>query len=502
MKAKSITWMLSIFLIIPFALAEDLEISVNQSEYYFLIGEEAAVPIGVENTYDKAVSGMFRYTITQEINQGGFHYSSSNTQSKSYTFQEGSQKLNIGFGSSAQPMTLRVSIGFTYTEKEERIVELDEILIHFVKEESQKQNQQNRQKSSSEKVQEQQQSQQQKSIARQMQEGFDRMFNKQQQQNAQQRVQNNQLSQDSAALRQQMQQQMQQQQEMKEQFEKNLADNEEFQEHHKQLLQQGYNLSLAGLDPTNFTSGNFEFSYEKEGKKASLKGNMENNKIKAIEKTSTEDSRRIMEKLRKDEKFQEYDSGLKKEQFTQQQPEITQLGNKTHVKLQYQNPDNKTAIITAEIQENEVREVKLEREKNHSLLWLIAAALFLMLSYLAYRKYRKKPQIGAQPTEKPIDYRKEAGKLLEQAKELFKGRKEKDAYAKAAEAIRFYYRYKLGLKKEFTNSELIACLKKHRIKYAHTQKCLNLCSLVEFAKYKANKGEFDEIMSLAEKIIS
>ena len=38
-------------------------------------------------------------------------------------------------------------------------------------------------------------------------------------------------------------------------------------------------------------------------------------------------------------------------------------------------------------------------------------------------------------------------------------------------------------------------------KYSDTQKCLNLCGLVEFAKYKANKEDFDEIVKLAEDVI-
>ena len=107
----------------------------------------------------------------------------------------------------------------------------------------------------------------------------------------------------------------------------------------------------------------------------------------------------------------------------------------------------------------------------------------------------------AEPKEIKIDFKKESLKLLEEAKRLFKGKKEKNAYGKAAEAIRFYFSQKLGLRKELTNSDLVKELKKHKIEYENTQKCLNLTSLVEFAKYKTNKKDFDEIINLAERII-
>ena len=52
-----------------------------------------------------------------------------------------------------------------------------------------------------------------------------------------------------------------------------------------------------------------------------------------------------------------------------------------------------------------------------------------------------------------------------------------------------------------TNSELIEYMKEKKIPFEKIQHCLNLCGLVEFAKYKANRKDFDEIIDIAEKII-
>lgn len=499
---KKIILLLLILFVMPFVFAKDITMTVNQTEYYFLVGEDAVIPIEMENTYKKPIQGMFEYSIAQEINQGGIQYSSSNTESKSYSVEEGKHNLNFGITSSNQPSTLKADFSFNYEEKGQRIVELDGILIHFVSDQSQKQNQENQKTSKSEEV-KQQSKEEQKSIAQQMQEQLEKMFQQQPSQpSAQQRVQNNQMPQDSSALKEQMQKQMQEQQKLREEFEKNLADNPEFQQKHEEILQQGFELKGENLDPVTNNTGSFELNYEKGSETASLKGEMKNGTIENIQKSSSEDLRKIMEKLGQNEQFQKYDSELKNENFTQQLPEINQIGNKTQVKIQYKNENNETAAITAMIENDEVKEVKLERKRLKWRLWLMIALLMAVFAYLVYKKYFKVEEIEEKkPKERPINYKKEALKILEEAKKLFSSEKFKDAYGKAAKGIRFYYSYKLGLKREMTNTDLIKYLKKNKVSYQKTQKCLNLCSLVEFAKYTANKKDFDEIVKLAEKVI-
>ena len=119
--------------------AKELTLTLNQSEYYFVVGSEAVIPLEVDNSYDDAIKGMFSYTITQQVNQGGLSYSNSNTQSQSFTMPKNSETINLGFGSSNQPATLKVSLTFTYTDKEEKKVSLNDIMIHFVQDEREKQ---------------------------------------------------------------------------------------------------------------------------------------------------------------------------------------------------------------------------------------------------------------------------------------------------------------------------------------------------------------------------
>ncbi len=321
-----------------------------------------------------------------------------------------------------------------------------------------------------------------------------------------QKVQNNQMAQDSSALKQQMKQQMQEQQKMKEEFQKALAQDQQFQKNHQELLNVGYNLTSAKLNPTSNNSGDFEVNYKKDGKTASIKGNMVNGNVNEISKTSSDDIKKMMGILQKNPDYNKYNSLLKQQGFSPQNPQLQQEQNTTSITIHYANSNNETASIKAVIEDEKVKEIVVEGLRQKSYLWIAPLIMLLilssLLSYFIYLKYfKKKPEEKKEIATPLIDYRKEAKKLLDEAKRLFENQQEKDAYGKAAGAIRFYYSHKIGSKAEITNSDLINLLKKSKIGYLETQKCLNLCGLVEFAKYKANKKDFDEIIDLAVKEI-
>ncbi|MFQ5476947.1 MAG: hypothetical protein ACE5DT_07960, partial [Nitrosopumilus sp.] len=74
---------------LPLVFAEDLVMSVDQTEYYFLVGENAVIPLEIENNYGHQISGILQYIISQQIIQGNTQFSSSNTQSSTFTIDEG-----------------------------------------------------------------------------------------------------------------------------------------------------------------------------------------------------------------------------------------------------------------------------------------------------------------------------------------------------------------------------------------------------------------------------
>jgi len=520
MKAVSIKlWLLfliGLFLFSPIVNASlfssnDIKFSVDQKDYYFKTGEDAIIPLNIENDYAKQIDGILTYKYTQEINQGGIHMSSSNSQSTSLSVKDGKTTQGLNFGTSDSPLELDISLKFIYTEKESRVVNLDGIKIHFVSDENKKQNQQNKQSSSSEKYTQPQQSQNsgQDPFSQIQKELNQIMNNNQQPQNAQQALQNNQISQDSSALKQQIENQIKEQEAMKQEFQKQLAQNQDFQKEHQKLLNQGYNLTNSNVNPSSNNTGDFKLDYQnKDGDQAFLKGHMENGEIENLQKDTPESRQKILNQLEQNKQFQEYQKQLQRQGYYQQNTEVSQEQDKTNVKVNYAKQNNETATISADILNNTVQNVELQKsEKDKQNYWWILLILLLLtvFGYFAYKRLNNKPHqetdVVEKKKEKLFDYKSESIKLLEKSKKLFRQEQYKDAYGTAGQALRLFLSYENKLNKEITNDEIIKYLRYHKQEYKEAKECFDLCSLVEFAKYKANKKDFDKIINHAKKII-
>ena len=240
---------------------------------------------------------------------------------------------------------------------------------------------------------------------------------------------------------------------------------------------------------------------------------MENKEITNIQKLTAEDKERLINELNQNEDFIKLNNELNQKGYEKQNTEFLLEENKTKIKVNYNNSINQTPYISAEVIDEKIKDVKIENledEFSNNYYWLIyiliGIVLVIVSGYLIYYKYFKKnKKIGLDTqvidNDKPFDYKYEARKLLGQAKELFESDKYKDAYEKAGQAIRLYLSYKYDLKKETTNDEIIRYLKNKKMDFSKIKECFDLCCLVEFAKYKANKNDFDDILKIGERII-
>ncbi|MDG6229320.1 MAG: hypothetical protein QCH96_05090 [Candidatus Thermoplasmatota archaeon] len=485
--------LLLLFPLVP-ADNDDIVFTIDQKEYYFLTGQQAVIPLTINNTYGKDISGTMKYTITQEVDQNGFVYSSSNSNSQSYTVHPGNQTIGVNFGSSETPLTLRVSLSFSYTlDSENREVSLSDISIYFVPDKSQMDNQQDPQQATSEKITDATPSQN----------------DQQQPQTPMERLQNSQMTQDSAALKDQIQQQLDAQKQQQEAFEQTLFDNEKFMQHHQDLLDQGYTLTEKQLDALNNDSGDFDLTYQnKQGETATVQGSMEDGEITDIHKQTAEDRRQMMEALNQSQDFKQYKEQLHTEGFNQTSVSFDQKGNKTTMNLTYQNQKNETATITAEFQDNELQDVTLTRQEEMNPLFWILPLLFvaLLIGLFLYLRYKRRHPVSIsleqENRKEPFDHRAMAKRLLLEAEELYRQGQYKEAYAKAGQSLRLYLSYEHGICRELTNAEVIRFLKKKQYPYSEIKQCFDLCSLVEFAKYTANEKDFHAIRSTVGTIIS
>jgi len=391
---------LLILFIIPIVSADDIVIGTNQSTYYFKTGENAIIPIDLNNTYGEQIDGELKYTITQEINQGGAYYTNTNTQSTSFSISDGKSSVNFDFGTSDSPLTLKVILTFSYDHAQEnRAVILEEITIIFVSDETEMNNEENKIESSSEQI-------------------IDSQPNPQEQQpqTPQQQLQNSQQPQDSSAIKEQMEKQLQEQQQMNEEFENNLFNNSDFQNQHQQLLDQGYNITNQDFNPTDNNSGSFSMEYENEaGEKASLEGEMKDGEIENIRKQTEEDRQQMLDQLNQNEEFQKLHEQLEMDGFNQTNIEFLQDGNNTNIQIEYMDENNQTAAISADFIDGVLQDVKLDKEEiaDNDNLWLILLLVPLgLLGYYVYKKYIEKTSIAKETTiitqVKPFDYSSEA----------------------------------------------------------------------------------------------
>ena len=140
---------------------------------------------------------------------------------------------------------------------------------------------------------------------------------------------------------------------------------------------------------------------------------------------------------------------------------------------------------------------EVQKEKKNYWLILLLILFLAVLVYIAYRKISKKTSeevIVKKSISSPFDYKAESSALLKKSKQLFEKKEYKDAYMLAGQSLRLYLSYKNNLEKEITNDEIIEHLRKHKKSFKEAKACFDLCSLVEFAKYQANKEDFNKII--------
>ena len=343
------------------------------------------------------------------------------------------------------------------------------------------------------------------------QSGFDEEENNQQSSPAN-RVQNNQLNQNANELKQQLAEQIEEQKRMEEQFQKNLADNRDFQSRHHDLLGEGYKINDTKLNPFSNNTGKFEISYSSDSEEtATLRGEMVNGTMKQLLSQTAEDRSEIIDKLADDKQFANYNKKLISEGFNQSLPLFNIVSqNLTKITLPYKNKKNIENKIIADYINDSIKNVALEEEKNtekKNWQWLLLIPLLMALAWLVYSMAVKIPmkQVYKSEAKKPepeVDYLNEALNMLAESEKAFAGNKEKDAYEMVSQAIRFYFSYKLGIKKELNIAELMSALKKDRLGHLpYVEDCLNLCTMIEFAKYTAERKDFEHAVMIARSVI-
>ncbi|MEA1905681.1 MAG: hypothetical protein U9N12_01830 [Euryarchaeota archaeon] len=326
-------------------------------------------------------------------------------------------------------------------------------------------------------------------------------------------VRNNQLNQNTGAIKEEMQRELQKQQQMGDEFKKQIAENREFQKKHQELLNKGYNLTNASVNPASNNTGDFELGYQKPGgETARLAGSMENGSMQELMSQTSEDTSAIMTSLAQNPEFQRLDYGLNESGFKRGAAAFDQLSqNHTQITVPYVGEDGEKREICADYINGTIENVVIVGESGRAdLLWILILALIICAACVAgwfiYRKYLNKPAAPpAQPAENPenieIDYVTVAGGMISEARALFERGEEKEAYAKVSEALRFYFSHKFRANRELTGVETMHLLEKENRDVGTVKECLNRCELVEFAKSEPEAAEFRKMVEITDEMI-
>src|SRR5437867_461624 len=516
--------------------AQDILLSTNQTEYYFKTGENAIIPIEINNTYRKQISGTLEYAITQLINQGNIQLSNYNTEKKSLSVNEENTKVSLDLGKSDTPSNFTVNINFNYNENGDRIVSLGPIIIHFVSDESQKNtHQQNKMQSSSQPNTQSnqqdlfsQQQQQMEQLKNELLGNQQDLFSQQQQQmeqlqnnvlgnqqnlsqNKQQQLQNNQMTQDSNALKQQLEKQVQNQEQIKKEFEQKLFSNNDFLNRHKELLKNRYNMSRSNLNAISNVTGSFDIKYNStNGKWATLQGNMKNGTITEITEQSQAEQEKLLQKLKQNILYRQFHSKLLTEGFSQNDITFDANGNETNIILKYEDQKHANAKIIANFVNDEIKQVTLEDRNsnplNLMLLIIIVVTIVSAISiYFVIKKFINKERFtiidsSSIPNLKSFDHVTESKKLIDEAIKYHDKGRYKEAFGTAGKSIRLFLSHDSGIKREITSEELIQLIQKNNYPVDDIRECLKITDLVEFAKLKASEYDFKKIISLLNKL--
>ncbi len=322
---------------------------------------------------------------------------------------------------------------------------------------------------------------------------------------------NQQDNQNMQGIKKEMQDEQRKQQEQMQQLEKTIESDQEMYDEHKKLEDNGYKLAEKDINPESGETGDFEYKYQKEnGDTASIKGQVKNSSVEDISSFSSDDKRRLMDALENNTEFKKALEDLKKEGFSVENKSIApSTANMTNYNYQMSNPEtNETADVFGNMTvQGNVTSVEVEKHNDKKFPWFfVYLAALIAGGYYLWAKYLKKPEIPViaepQKKEKPINYKKESKKMLEVAQKLYLDGKKKQAYEKASEAVRFFFKHKFETdKKELTATETINLLKKEKKDTKNIKTFFNTTNLVNFAKYKPNDRDFNKLLKIGNGVV-
>lgn len=505
--------LLCALLMVPAALGAGITITSDKTNYYFALGDTAAIALPVTSTYDNDVEGTLQFTTVEQLQNTGSTLMSTKNRVYTTTIPAGSSYINISAGTSNVPESIQIQVAFQYTDPSAIQVTLPPITVHFVQDRSQyAQSQGGKQTSTSgaatsafgsSSVQIVQQS-----VSAQQQAGRDAS------QSSSSALQNNQMSQDTSALKEQLQREAAETEQAKKAFAQALDADPLVRQVNETLTADGYSRTSADTNPTSGSEGSFAMTYQNAaGEQVGLQGTMTQGVVPSLTEASAA-AVNVTAPLAANTSYQSFARTLSDKGYTRNTTLMNVTLSGATVNVTWLTDKGMPGFVNATVENGNVTQVMLglnEKGPDYLLIAIIAAIIIIVAVCAWYIWRRLKARKPVLPTAVPrprkapvpLDYRKEALRLLSEAEAAYHRDEFRDAYGLAGRAARVFLSYDHGDRRELTNAELISVLAVSGRPGADAiGTILERTSDVEFAKGMPDNSEFAAMVRQIRELIT
>jgi hypothetical protein len=488
MNKRGILFAVLICLLISPCCAGEVTLLSGQKEYYFLTGEDAALPLILNNTGDHDISGVLRFITVAEKSDGN---ATRTVQEKTFTLFTGQRSYFLPVGRSDTPFILHSDIVFLYPDNGGRKISLEDIIIHFVKSPGEIQVNQSLQKSTDSPDPEAGSSGSM-SVSGSTSPSADPL----------QKLQNNQIQQDLKSLQQQIQQEDADSLRQKKEFLSLIMQDSTIAAINRSLVNDGFELSDPGVSPITNISGNFSLSYEKKSQSAIVYGSVDEGRLLFADESSVS-TIPLPDLLSGNETFGSYESELAQSGFWRNTTVIHFTSGGVTVNLVYGDTKNRVLHLKAAIVNGTITSIERETpgEPSPLLIPILSVVLICLLSGGIILLSRRLPRSSPPEVEKSgpeviqSGYQTAAEMMLNEADLMATRGLYPDAYARAGQVLRFVLSHRMSDGRELTNEDIAHVLSPQGIGNDRITETLDRCSMVAFAKDTPDPEEFKRVLA-------
>jgi len=504
--------------------ADDVTISSEQPDYYFIIGKEARIPFSVESQFPGTVIGTLQYSLTRNQEEGGFSLSQTSTQSQSFPIAPGISHHAITLGSDV-PSDYDINLLLIYSDKgKDYAVILPVISVHFVEGQDEIiQEKQVVRSSTSEATKspsslptpgsmefiEQQMEEmrkQQERMIKQMLSSSGAGMSPQTAgtQNPEQALLNNQVSPQMGSLMEQLQEESEENRKNQEELALRLAEDPLVRDQVADLNRAGYNQTSGKILATGPDQGEISAGFEdRSGDEVTMNAKAVNYSV-AFMQVHADGEVPVPPILSSNVTWNEYKDSLASDGMAPTSGIVTRSSHGVEVSQGYTSPDGRNASLHARIVNGTIDDIRLVKDDEFPLLWFAGIFLVILLVILCagvliwyYTTRKPGNDTGLIASDQPVDIRERVLTLVDEAERSFTAGERKDGYVLLGQALRLYlsHQYADGISQ--TNDEIQKLISHQDFtKPSQVLGILEKTTLVEYAKEEPDSETFKQYIAV------